>query len=150
MLVNNDLDFPIPLLNGMFNSAVPIPLGQNDFRGLMVQLELAPDSMVLFGTGSTANPNLTGAKHELRDLSLSYDLLIPDETTRAGMAVPASGSIAYNSVTSLFSVRSTPPILIKHGHPCELGSVPALKRLPHQAFLRSGVFFLTKTPCRNF
>ena len=104
VLVNNDLDFSIPLLNGVFNSAVPIPLGQNGFRGLMVQLELAPDSMVLFGAGSTANPNLTGAKCELRDLSLSYDLLIPDETTRAGMAVPASGSIAYNSVTSLFSV----------------------------------------------
>ena len=104
VLVNNDLDFSIPLLNGVFNSAVPIPLGQNGFRGLQIQLELAPDSMVLYGSGSALAPNLTGAKYELRDLSLSYDLLIPDETTRAGMAVPASGAIAYNSVSSLFSV----------------------------------------------
>ena len=38
------------------------------------------------------------------------------------------------------------PIPFGHCRPCELGSVPALKRLPYQAFLRSGGVFITKTP----
>lgn len=110
VLVNNDVGFSIPLLTGMLNSANPIPLGQNGIRGMMIQLELAPDQMVLSGyedsTGTGVN-NATdngGAFYQLRDLSLTYDLVIPDESGRTAMGTAASGAFQYNSVQNLYSV----------------------------------------------
>lgn len=110
VLVNNDVGFSIPLLTGMLNSANPIPLGQNGIRGLMIQLELAPDQMVLSGyedsTGTDVNnaPDNGGSFYQLRDLSLTYDLVVPDESGRTAMGTAASGAFQYNSVQNLYSV----------------------------------------------
>lgn len=110
LLVNNDVGFSIPLLTGMLNSANPIPLGNAGIRGLLIQLELAPDQMVLSGyedSGGASQNNAAdngGAFYQLRDLSLTYDLLVPDETGRTKMSTSASGSFMYNSVQNLYSV----------------------------------------------
>jgi len=49
----------------------------------------------------------TGAFYQLRDLSLTYDLLVPDETGRSQLGVAASGGFEYNSVQNLYSVINT-------------------------------------------
>tara|TARA_R110002073_G_scaffold24415_2_gene82507 strand:- start:2978 stop:4390 length:1413 start_codon:yes stop_codon:yes gene_type:complete len=110
LMVNNDAGFSLPLLTGMLNSANPIPLGNNGIRGLVIQLELAPDSSVIHNsnraraTDATAN---NGAFYQLRDLSLTFDLLVPDESGKSKMAIPATGAFQYNSVNNLYSVVNT-------------------------------------------
>lgn len=109
--VNVDTSFSIPLRTGLLNSAVPIPLGENGFRGLNINLELSPDSNCLgpYFTYDAANTETkvayttgTGAFYQLRDLSLTYDLLIPEDNTKS--VVPATGSFSYNSISHLYGV----------------------------------------------
>jgi len=98
-LINVPVEFSIPLLTGFLNSGTPIPLSQ--IGGINLQMELAPDSMVLFGTNASDG---TGAYYELKDLSLTYDLLVPNEAGMSAMAAGGSGSMSYNSVNHLYSV----------------------------------------------
>ena len=95
--------FCIPLLTGMLNSSAPIPLGTNGIRGLVIQIELAPDSMVIHPVepGSTGS---NGAYYQLVDLSLTYELLGVDEKSQAKMGIAASGAFSYNSIQNIYSV----------------------------------------------
>ena len=112
--VNNDVHFSIPLRTGLLSSGSPIPLGNNGLRGMLINLELAPDSNVISGYSTFAadgtetkqlfNPIATGAFYQLRDLSLTYDLLVPDETGRSRMMTPATGQFVYNSLSHLYGV----------------------------------------------
>lgn len=109
-MLNNDVSFSLPILTGMLNSANPIPLGNNGIRGLVIQIELAPDSSVIHNSDSAHATDATsngGAFYQFRDLSLTYDLLVPDQSGQSKMAIPASGSFEYNSVNSLYSVVNT-------------------------------------------
>jgi len=111
---NTKVDFSIPLRTGLLQSGQPIPLGMNGLRGMLISLELSPDSNAISGysiftdtgveTNITYTPLGTGASYELSDLSLSYDLLVPDESGRAGMSTPATGQFVYNSVSHLYGV----------------------------------------------
>lgn len=109
-MVNNEVGFCMPLLTGLLNSNNPIPLGNNGIRGMIVQIELAPDSSVIHNsnraraTDATAN---NGAFYQLRNLSLTFDLLVPDESGKSKMAIPATGAFQYNSVNNLYSVVNT-------------------------------------------
>ena len=106
-LVNNEVRFSIPLYCGMLQGGNPIPLSMNGVNGLKVQLELASDQQVL--KGSTAVPATdvaagNGAFYQLKDVSISGDLLVPDEKGQQSLSVSGSGSFQYNSYSSLYSV----------------------------------------------
>ncbi len=115
--VNNDVSFSIPLRTGLLNSGSPLPLGNNGLRGLLINLELAPDAQVLSGYSTFAadgtetkqlfNPISTGAFYELENLSLTYDLLIPDDAGRQKMSAPATGQFMYNSISQLYGVLNS-------------------------------------------
>ena len=109
-IVNNDVFFSIPLRTGMLSSGQEIPIGTNGIRGMIIEIKLAPDTQVLSGytlaNGTVKNDSAvgTGCFYQLRDLSLSYNLLVPDSQTQQQMSIPSSGSINYNSVSHLYSV----------------------------------------------
>ncbi len=115
--VNNEVSFSIPLRTGLLNSGQPLPLGNNGLRGMLINLELAPDSHVISGystfdedgaeTKKLFNPISTGAFYELLDLSMTYDLLIPDESGRQRMSSPATGQFVYNSISQLYGVLNS-------------------------------------------
>ena len=109
--VNVDTSFSIPLRTGLLSSGIPIPLGENGFRGLNINLELSPDSSVIGPyfvydadnvESKIAYTTGIGAFYQLRDLSLTYDLLVPDETSKS--IVPSTGSFSYNSISHLYGV----------------------------------------------
>jgi len=115
--VNEDVHFTIPLRTGLLNSGQPIPLGNNGLRGMLINLELAPDSHVISGystfdsagaeTKQLFTPIATGAFYELQDLTITYDLLVPDETGRTQMSTPATGQFVYNSISQLYGVLNS-------------------------------------------
>ena len=100
-LVNNDVRFSIPLYCGMLMGGNPIPLSMNGVNGLKIQLELAADQQVLKGTNATDG---AGAFYQLKDVSVSGDLLVGDDKTTSSLSVAGSGAFQYNSYSSLYSV----------------------------------------------
>lgn len=110
LLVNNEVSFSIPLRTGLLSGGNEIPIGTNGVRGMMVELRLSPDAQVFSGfslvDGTTLNDSGTGTGffYQLRNLSLSYNLLVPDAETSAKMSVPSTGSLTYNSISHLYSV----------------------------------------------
>ena len=112
-LVYNEASFSIPLRSGLLSGGQQIPLGTNGLRGMMVELRLSPDSQVFSGftlvDGTIRNDSGagTGMFYELRNLSLSYNLLVPDSDTAQKMSIPATGSMTYNSVSHLYSVLNS-------------------------------------------
>ncbi len=109
-LVNNECSFSIPLRTGLLSGGNEVPIGTNGLRGMIVELRLAPDAQVFSGfklvDGTAKNDSGagTGMFYQLRNLSLSYNLLVPDAETSAKMSVPSTGSLTYNSISHLYSV----------------------------------------------
>jgi len=103
----------------MFEGGNTIPLGVNGVRGLNISLEIAPDSNALNGyqtydpvtnepdVNQIINPLGQGMYYELIDLSLTYDVLVLDETSTNAMSVPATGQLEYNSVSQLYGVLNS-------------------------------------------
>jgi len=118
---NNEVEFSIPLRTGLLSSGQRLPLGQNGLRGLTIELQLSPDSNALSGYSfydTDAQNNVrrnavlatgigNGAFYQLKNLSLSYDLLVPDEEGMARLSVPATGQINYNSVSQIYGVLNS-------------------------------------------
>lgn len=114
---NVELEFSIPLRTGLLSSGQRLPLGQNGLRGLSIELQLSPDSNSLSGfktynddgvaTDVIATNISDGANYQLKNLSLTYDLLVPDDEGMARLAVPATGSITYNSVSQIYGVLNS-------------------------------------------
>lgn len=100
-LINNNAQFSMPIMTGFLNAGMPIPLGLNGVNGINIQFELAPDNFVLSGGNASDG---TGAEYLLKDLSITYDLLVPDAKGVAAMASGGSGMMAYNSIQHLYSV----------------------------------------------
>lgn len=106
--------FSIPLRTGLFTGGNLIPLGQNGVQGLNITLELGADSNVI--SGYTAynlagvpqpiifNPIDSGAHYQLTNVSLSYNLLVPDGEGQSQMTIPTTGQLTYNSYSQLYSV----------------------------------------------
>tara|TARA_R110000744_G_scaffold1330_2_gene4700 strand:- start:4658 stop:6025 length:1368 start_codon:yes stop_codon:yes gene_type:complete len=110
LMVNNDVSFSIPLRTGLLSGGSNIPIGTNGIRGMIVHLQLAPDSQVLGGWVDNAGADQnnagdgTGSFYQLRDVSLSYNLLVPDEQGTQQMTTPSTGSLSYNAISHLYSV----------------------------------------------
>ncbi len=100
-LLNNEVKFSIPFYAGVMNSGKALPLGVNGMRGLQFVIELASDQQVLKGTNAADGG---GASYQLKNVSLSYDLLVPDAAGQEKMMVAGSGAFEYNSYNSLYSV----------------------------------------------
>lgn len=100
-LLNNEVKFSIPFYAGVMNSGKALPLGVNGMRGLQFVIELASDQQVLKGANAADGG---GASYLLKNVSLSYDLLVPDAAGQEKMMVAGSGAFEYNSYNSLYSV----------------------------------------------
>ena len=100
-LINNEVKFSVPFYAGVMNSGKAIPLGTNGMRGLQFVIELASDQQVLKGANASDGG---GASYQLKNVSLSYDLLVPDAAGQEKMMVPGNGMFEYNAYNSLYSV----------------------------------------------
>lgn len=103
-LCNNEVKFSIPLYCGLLQGGNPIPLSQNGINGLRVQLELASDQQLLSGADAGGGGGNAGCFYEIKDVSLSGDLLVPDDAGVQQLSVAGSGAFMYNSWSSLYSV----------------------------------------------
>jgi len=99
--MNNQMSFSLRLFAGIFQSGSAISLGVNGMRGLALNLELSPDSQVLFSGDVSAN---AGAYYQVSDLSISGDMLVPSPAEMEKLAVPSSGSFVFNTFQNLYSV----------------------------------------------
>jgi hypothetical protein len=99
-LINNEVKFSIPFYAGVMNSGKAIPLGTNGMRGLQFVIELAADQQVLRGDAQVA----LNASYQLSNVSMSYDLLVPDAAGQEQMMVAGNGAFEYNAFNSLYSV----------------------------------------------
>tara|TARA_Y100001937_G_scaffold101010_1_gene138458 strand:- start:50 stop:1411 length:1362 start_codon:yes stop_codon:yes gene_type:complete len=100
-LNNNRVSFSIRLMAGMLNGGQAIPMGVNGVRGLQISIELASDQQVLSGAQAAL---AGGAFYQVRNLSLTGDMLVPDANGLQQLAVPGNGSFSYNSYNNLYSV----------------------------------------------
>jgi hypothetical protein len=93
--------FAINLPCGLFSGQNPIPLmanGAGGVGGLLVEIQLAPDSNVLFDeSGSPTSDDVKNAFYQLSNLSLSCEVMDPQ-----GQMPPAS-TFEYNSISSYFT-----------------------------------------------
>lgn len=89
--------FCIHLPCGLFNGKVPIPLqsnGAGGLGGLLVEIQLSPDSNVLFSSDATS---ISDAFYEMKNLSLVAEAL--EETPD----LPPQNSYEFNSISSYFT-----------------------------------------------
>lgn len=89
--------FCIHLPCGLFNGKVPIPLqsnGAGGLGGLLVEIQLAPDSNVLFSSDATS---IADAFYEMKNLSLVAEAI--EETPD----LPPQNSYEFNSISSYFT-----------------------------------------------
>lgn len=95
--------FCINLPCGLFMGRNPIPLmanGAGGVGGLLVEIQLAPDSNVLFDeNGSTTSDSVKDAFYQLDRVSLSCEVMTPDPTQK----IPPASTFEYNSISSYFT-----------------------------------------------
>ena len=98
-----DGSFCIPLPCGLFNGQNPIPLmanGAGGVGGILVEIQLAPDSNVFFDqTGAAGSDSVKDAYYELSTVSISCEVMTPDPSVQ----VPAASTFEYNSISSYFT-----------------------------------------------
>ena len=118
--LNTQRSFSIPIRCGLLSGTGLIPLGQNGTRGMILQMECAPDSSVLepfiFSadtaepddesptSGTAASNSIAAYSYKLKNLSLTYDLLVPDEEGAQMMNNASQGALTYNAYSNLYSV----------------------------------------------
>jgi len=93
--------FCINLPCGLFSGQNPIPLMANSeggVGGLLVEIQLAPDSNVLFDeTGTPTTDDVKDAFYELSNLSISCEVMDPQAQQ------PPASTFEYNSISSYFT-----------------------------------------------
>lgn len=118
--LNTKRAFSIPIRCGLLSGTGLIPISQNGTRGMIIQLECAPDASVVepFLRSTLANPDvetvesgdqangtsLAKYSYKLKNLSLTYDLLVPDEEGAQMMNNASQGALVYNQYSNLYSV----------------------------------------------
>tara|TARA_B110000902_G_scaffold209110_1_gene238783 strand:+ start:1512 stop:2843 length:1332 start_codon:yes stop_codon:yes gene_type:complete len=95
-------EFCVPLVCGMFLGEDPIPLsGQWGVGGLRIEIQLAPDSNVLFsGTNSAAA--LLNAHYELSNVRLVCETEAPPPDQLSQLMSQTTNTFVYNSITSFY------------------------------------------------
>ena len=104
--------FCINLPCGLFNGENPIPLmanGAGGVGGLLVEIQLAPDSNVLFdGNGSSTSADIKDAFYQLSDVSISAEVETPDPS----ITIPSANTFEYNSISSYFTTFNSTNAII--------------------------------------
>ena len=95
--------FCINLPCGLFSGQNPIPLmanGAGGLGGLLVEIQLAPDSNVLFDeTGSSTSDDVKDAFYQLSNLSIACEVMTLDPSVQ----MPPASTFEYNSISSYFT-----------------------------------------------
>jgi len=95
-------EFCIPLVCGLFLGQDPIPLsGTWGVGGLRIELQLAPDSNVLFSGDNTAT-NLLNAHYELSNVRLICETQVPPPDQLSQLMSQTTNTFVYNSITSYY------------------------------------------------
>jgi len=91
--------FCIPLVSGLFMGQEPIPLS-NEYGvgGLMIEIQLSPDSNVLFSSTNSATA-LLDAFYELSNVRLICEVQTPDPD----FTPQATNTFTYNSISSYYN-----------------------------------------------
>lgn len=112
VLSKKDGSFAIPLPCGLFNGQNPIPLmanGAGGVGGLLVEIQLAPDSNVFFDVnGVQTSDDVKDAFYELESVSLSCEAMTPDPS----VSVPPASTFEYNSISSYFTTFNSTNAII--------------------------------------
>ncbi len=95
-------EFCIPLVCGLFLGQEPIPLsGTWGVGGLRIELQLAPDSNVLFSKDNNAT-NLLNAHYELSNVRLICETMVPPPDQLSSLMSQTTNTFVYNSITSYY------------------------------------------------
>ncbi len=95
-------EFCIPLVCGLFLGQDPIPLsGTWGVGGLRIEIQLAPDSNVLFSKDNTAT-NLLNAHYELSNVRLVCETMVPPPDQLSTLMSQTTNTFVYNSITSYY------------------------------------------------
>ncbi len=95
-------EFCIPLVCGLFLGQDPIPLsGTWGVGGLRIELQLAPDSNVLFSKDNTVT-NLLNAHYELSNVRLVCETMVPPPDQLSQLMSQTTNTFVYNSITSYY------------------------------------------------
>tara|TARA_R110000822_G_scaffold35896_5_gene101048 strand:+ start:195 stop:1526 length:1332 start_codon:yes stop_codon:yes gene_type:complete len=95
-------EFCIPLVSGLFNGQEPIPLsGTWGVGGLRIEVQLAPDSNVLFSADDSST-NLVDAYYELSNVRLICEVTTPPADQLSQLATQTTNTFTYNSISSYY------------------------------------------------
>ena len=95
-------EFCIPLVCGLMLGKEPIPLsGQWGVGGLRIELQLAPDSNVLFSKDNSPT-NLLNAHYELSNVRLICETMVPPPDQMSRLMSQTTNTFVYNSITSYY------------------------------------------------
>ncbi len=97
-------EFCIPLVCGLFLGREPIPLsGQWGVGGLRIEINLAPDSNVLFTGSATGDiAALPNAHYELSKVRLVCETMVPPPDQLSQLMSQTTNTFVYNSITSYY------------------------------------------------
>ena len=100
--------FCIPLVSGLFLGQEPIPLsGTWGVGGLRIEIQLAPDSNVLF-SGTNVDTTLLEAYYQLTNCRLICETRIPPVDQLSQLTSNTTNTFVYNSITSFYqTINST-------------------------------------------
>jgi len=95
--LNQDQDISLELLTGLLSMTKSYPLNAMD---LQLTIELANDTNVFFGTNAVSD----SSKYTLKDVSLSYNVMMPNAEGMLMLQKDVSGDFSYNSLSSIYSI----------------------------------------------
>ena len=103
-------DFSVPINVGMFDTKSYLNLSEKGFSGINIDLLLCQNAQAIqpfyyySGSKKTDKNKKESQKtfnYKLKNLNLTYDLIIPDDRLYASL--PSSGVLEYNTIASLHS-----------------------------------------------
>lgn len=98
--INQKQDISLELMSGVLAMSKLYPLHTMD---LQISIELSTDTNVFFGANASANtPTYT-----LTDVTMSYDVFVPNEAGREIIEQDNEGQFSYNTLTSLYSITES-------------------------------------------
>ena len=106
----NGNDFCVYFPTGLLQNGRPIPLSGDTIGGLTLEIQLAPDSAVLFDTaGNAVGSGLSNAEYSLSNLKLVCEVEDMDENNKS---LAKANGFEYSSISSYFStINSTNAII---------------------------------------
>ena len=102
-------EFAVYFPTGLLQNGKPIPLSTETLGGITMEIQLSPDSAVLFDTAGTASiSGYSNAEYTLKNLKLVCEVEDMDSSNQ----IKGSGGFEYSSIASYFNtINSTNAIL---------------------------------------